>query len=47
MNVSTPHSVQTRGTSRGGSSGGNNFGNRGRHSNRALPHHPQHQPDDR
>uniref|UniRef100_A0A8R1TN41 Protein CASC3 n=1 Tax=Onchocerca volvulus TaxID=6282 RepID=A0A8R1TN41_ONCVO len=43
MNTSTQHSSQTRGTSRGAS----NYGNRGRHSNRALPHHPQHQPDDR
>ncbi|VDO34015.1 unnamed protein product, partial [Onchocerca flexuosa] len=43
MNTSIQHSNQTRGTSRGAS----NYGNRGRHSNRALPHHPQHQSDDR
>lgn len=46
VSASTPHSNQTRDASKG-SSGNGNYGNRGRHSNRALPHHPQHQPDDR
>ncbi|VIO97065.1 Uncharacterized protein BM_BM9772 [Brugia malayi] len=47
MNASTAHTNQTRGASRGGNSGGNSYGNRGRLSNRALPHHSQHQSYDK
>uniref|UniRef100_A0AAF5PFV5 Protein CASC3 n=1 Tax=Wuchereria bancrofti TaxID=6293 RepID=A0AAF5PFV5_WUCBA len=47
INASTPHTNQTRSASRGSNSGGNSYGNRGRLSNRAVPHHSQHQSYDK